>query len=350
MTPLRAIVAIGVHHTMKVLIVSRDDVKRLLSMKECIDTIEEMFRTLARGDAVLPLRQVVWQPDRKGAMVSMPSYLGSPSALGAKVISFFGDNTNTKFDTHQGVVLLFEPEHGQLLGLMDAASITSIRTAAASGVATRLLSRRSSSKLAILGSGTEAATHLEAMLVVRPISEVRVWSRNPAHAIRFVDHFSSIYTSIKINAPGSVREATSDADIICTTTSTIEPILAGEWIKNGSHINAVGSSTPNARELDSQAIAKSSLFVDRRESTLHEAGDFLIPKKEGVINNAHVKGEIGDVLLKSIRGRVSEEEITLFKSLGIATEDVAAAHLIYERASKTNSGTWVELGGERAIF
>ena len=334
---------------MKTLVLGHDQVKKLLSMKECIDAIEAMFKALAAGKAVLPLRQVVFKPDRKGALGSMPSYLGEPEAFGSKVITYFAGNTNTKFDSHQGAVLLFETENGRLLGIMDASSITSIRTAAASGVATRLLARKGATTLAILGSGTEAATHLEAMASVRDLEKVRIWSRTMDHARRFVERHSSAYPSLEFKAVASVREAVSDADIVCTTTSSTEPVLAGEWLKLGTHVNAVGASIPSARELDSEAVLRSALYVDRRESALTEAGDFLIPKKEGLIDDSHIKGEIGEVLCGKIKGRVSEDEITLFKSLGIATEDVAAAHLLYTKAVSQGSGTWIEFSAEREL-
>ncbi|MDG6997149.1 MAG: ornithine cyclodeaminase family protein [Nitrososphaerota archaeon] len=332
---------------MKTLILGHDQVKQLLTMKDCIEAIEAMFMTLAAGKAVLPLRQVMFDPEKKGALASMPSYLGEPKAFGAKVITYFMGNMNTKFDSHQGAVLLFETENGRLLGIMDASSITAIRTAAASGVATRLLARRNSKTLAILGSGTEATTHLEVMLAVREVERVLVWSKTPDHARKFVERNTTSFPRVELKVAESIRQAVSNADIICTTTGAVEPILAGEWIKQGAHINAVGSSLPTARELDSAAVLKSRLFVDRKESALREAGDFLIPKKEGLIDDSHIKGEIGEVLTGRVIGRREESDVTLFKSLGIATEDVAAAHLLYTKALSQGSGTWVEFSSER---
>ena len=332
---------------MKTLILGHDQVKQLLTMKECIEVIEAMFKALAEGKVVLPLRQVVFDPEQKGALGSMPSYLGEPKAFGSKVITYFKENTDTKYDSHQGAVLLFETENGRLLGIMDATSITAIRTAAASGVATRLLAKRRCKTLAILGSGTEAETHLEAMLAVRDLERVRVWSRNLDHARKFIERNSVSFPTVDLKAADSVRQAVSEADIICTTTSAVEPVLAGEWISSGAHINAVGSSSPTARELDSAAVVRSRLFVDRRESALSEAGDFMIPKKEGLIDDSHILGEIGEVLLGKVVGRQSDSEVTLFKSLGIATEDVAAAHSLYTKALSSGAGTWVEFNGER---
>jgi ornithine cyclodeaminase len=263
--------------------------------------------------------------------------------MGLKAISVFPGNHATDYDSHQGTVMLFETQNGRLLAMMDAGKITAIRTAAVSGVATRLLARDDAENLAILGSGVQAKTHLEAMQVARKIRRVRVWSRELSHAQKFAD-LESTDRNIPIKAADTVAEAVRGADIICTVTSTTEPILQGAMISPGTHINAVGSSVPFARELDTAAVVKSKLFVDRRESVLNEAGDFLFPKKEGAIDDVHILAEIGDILLDKIKGRESNKDITLFKSLGLAVEDVAAAHFIYQKLLKNNEGKWVEFG------
>jgi alanine dehydrogenase len=243
--------------------------------------------------------------------------------------------------------MLFEAKHGRLLSLMDSSSITGIRTAAVSGVATRLLARPDAHDLAILGSGVQAQTHLEAMLIARPIKRVRIWSRNADHAADFAERESQRHNLV-IEVMPNVQDTVSGADIICTNTATPEPILLGDWIAPGAHINAVGSSVPFTRELDTAAIVKSRMFVDRRESTVNEAGDFLFPKKEGAITDDHIQGEIGELLTGKIEGRKSVDEITLFKSLGLAIEDLAAAHHVYTKALEKNIGLSVELGGSRA--
>jgi ornithine cyclodeaminase len=242
--------------------------------------------------------------------------------------------------------MLFETQNGRLLAMMDAGKITAIRTAAVSAVATRLLASTDAENLAILGSGVQAATHLDAMRLVRNIKRVKVWSRNFDHAQSFAQR-ESTRLSLSIGAIENAERAVEGADIICTVTSSMDPILHGDWIAPGTHINAVGSSVPFARELDTAAVVKSKLFVDRRESTLNEAGDFLFPQKEGAINDAHVLGEIGDILLDKVRGRESVNDITLFKSLGLAVEDVAAAHFIYQKLSKQGGGRWVEFNATK---
>jgi ornithine cyclodeaminase len=230
--------------------------------------------------------------------------------------------------------------------MMDATTITAIRTAAVSGVATRLLARPDSKSLAILGTGVQGRSHLSAMIHARPIETVRIWSRNAEHAQQFAKREEERH-GLSILVASSVAEAVSDADIICTTTSAREPILNGEWIPAGAHINAVGSSVPFARELDAAAVKKTRLYVDRRESILSEGGDFLLARKEGAVDDTHIIAEIGEVLLDETKGRRSSDEITLFKSLGLAVEDLAAAKHIYNKAVKEGVGVMVELGGER---
>ena len=331
---------------METLIVSQTEVAQLLPMDECIDVMEQAFRALAGGDAILPLRPVMWLPERVGALAMMPSYLGGLQAIGLKAITVFPGNHGTPYDAHQGVVMLFEAQNGRLLAIADATSITAIRTAAASGLATKLLAKPDAGDLAILGTGTQARTHLDAMRVVRPLRRVRVWSRQPENVQRFVEVESKRY-GIKIEGMPDAKSAVECADLICATTSAREPVLRGEWLAPGAHINAVGSSVANTRELDTAAVAKSRLFVDRRESAQNEAGDFLIPKQEGAIGDEHILGEVSDLVTGKVEGRKSTDDITLFKSLGIAIEDLASIQHIYDKAREKKMGTWVALGGGR---
>ena len=328
------------------LIITDKQVERLLPMGECIETMSDALKTLARGGAVLPLRQIMWLPDKSGALGVMPSYLDSPASLGVKVITVFQKNLGTRYDSHQGAVLLFDAEHGVLQAVIDASSITAIRTAAVSGVATRALARAEAGDLCLMGSGAQAMTHLEAMHSVRTLRRVRVWSRNFENASAFAAK-ALAKLGIEVEAVASPQAAVMDADIICTTTSSREPVLRGEWIAPGAHINAVGSSIPAARELDTAAVVNASLFVDRRESTINEAGDFLFPLKEGAIDASHIRAELGEVLTGAHDGRATGSEITLFKSLGIAIEDLASAQLIHRKAIELGLGTAIELGGLR---
>ena len=331
---------------MKVLMVNHQEVQQFLTMDECVDAMADVFKMLNRGNAVNPLRNLMWLPDKTGLIGMMPAYLADSRVMGLKAISVFPGNHATDYDSHQGTVMLFETQNGRLLALMDAGKITAIRTAAVSGAATRLLASKDAENLAILGSGVQAATHLDAMRVVRNIRRVRVWNRNFDHAQSFAER-ESARVSLSIEAIESAEHAVDGADIICTVTSSTDPVLQGDWIVPGTHINAVGSSVPFARELDTAAVVKSKLFVDRRESTLKEAGDFLFPKKEGAINDDHILGEIGDILLDKVKGRESGKDITLFKSLGLAVEDVAAAYFIYQKLSNQGAGRWIEFNATK---
>lgn len=328
------------------LILSDADVRQLLSMRDCMDAMESALRALSRGEAALPLRTVMKVPNSGNFFATMPGFVGSPDSLGAKIITVFPGNDATPFDSHQGAVLLFDTTNGSLQAVMDASSITAIRTAAVSGVATRLLARETAGDLAILGAGVQAVTHLEAMSVARPLRRVRAWNRGAERLRELVDTAKSRF-GIDVEACASPRDAVQGADIVCTCTSSREPVLRGVWLSPGAHVNAVGASVPTARELDSTAVQRARLYVDRRESALNEAGDFLVPKAEGVISDSHIIAEVGEVLEGRAPGRGSDAEITLFKSLGLAIEDVASARLIYERARERGAGVEVKLGGLR---
>ncbi len=331
---------------MKVLILNQAAVRKLLPMRDCIELMSDTLAALARGETFQPLRSIVRLPDGRGMLGTMPGYLLGSRALGVKVLSVYLANHGTKYDSHQGAVLLFEGEHGSLQAVLDASTVTAIRTAAVSGVATRLLARADASELAILGAGVQAITHLEAMLAVRPIRRVRVWTRTLAHAQAFATEAAKRHRILAVVAP-TAEAAVRGADIVCTTTSAKEPVLEGAWLTPGMHINAVGSSVPTTRELDTEAVRRARLFVDRRESTLNEGGDFLMAKRDGAITDDHIRAEIGEIVAGRAPGRGAADEITLFKSLGLAIEDVASAEFVFRRAAKAKVGTWVEFGGEK---
>ena len=327
---------------MSLLILNRQEVRELLPMRDCMDVLTDAFRAYSSGVSVQPLRTMMRVPPGEDLLASMPGYDGDTKAVAVKLITVFHGASEAGFDSHQGLVVLFSAEHGNPLAIMDAIEITAIRTAAASGVATELLARKDASKLAILGAGVQASTHFAAMIEARPFESARIWNRSRDRAEGLVKELS-INDHVDLTVADTVEEAVADADAICTVTATMEPILKGKWLKTGAHINAVGSSTPNKRELDTEAVVKSRIFTDSRESALSEAGDFLIAKSEGAVEENHILGEIGDILIGKVPGREHPDEITLFKSLGMAVEDVAPAHLIYERAKTENKGVWVEM-------
>ena len=327
---------------MKILVLNHSEVEELLPIRECIPVMEDALAGLARGEAHQPLRMIVQPPGAAGDMALMPSYrAGDRAAYGLKAVCFFAGNPALGLDSHQGGVMLFSAETGELLALMNASAITAIRTAAVSGAATKLLARDDASELAIIGSGVQARAHLEAMSCVRAIKRARVASLTIDHARRFAEAIGSRH-AFPIEPVESVEAAVRGADLIVTATTAEHPILKREWISAGAHLNVVGSSIPTTREVDTATMAAATLFVDRRESTLNEGGDYLFAMREGAIGPDHIRAEIGELLIDKHPGRTSPEEITLFKSLGLAIEDLASAAYLYRKAKETQAGAWVE--------
>ncbi|MBV8200211.1 MAG: ornithine cyclodeaminase family protein [Acidobacteria bacterium] len=355
------------------------EVEQLLPMGECIALMEGALRELALGAAVQPLRSVMRLEGVPGLLGVMPGQIAVsrtpaaapgaggpggagglggpgdpagpgepgepggpgghrlPSVAGVKVVSIFPGNRERGDESHFGAVLLFETATGRPIAYLDAAAITAIRTAAVSAVATRLLARAEAGDLALLGAGVQAHTHLAALSLVRELRRVRVWSRRPESARGFAAAASARH-GMAVEASPSAAAAVAGADLVCTVTAAREPVLAGEWLAPGTHVNAVGASAAASRELDSAAVARARLFVDRRESTINESGDFLFPLREGAIAEDHIQGEIGELLLGRLAGRRAASEITLFKSLGLAVEDLAAAHHVYRQALARGRG------------
>jgi ornithine cyclodeaminase len=333
---------------MKVLFLNEAGVHKLLAMEACVPLMRETLSTLARGDAVLPLRNMVKLPDGSGILGLMPGYLGSPQSFGLKVVSVMPGNHGTGYDSHQGVVMLFGVKHGEPLAILDATAITAIRTAAVSGAATEALARADAGDLALIGSGAQARTHLRAMAAVRKLRRVRVWSRTAANVRKFAESESARLAANggpRVEAAASAEEAVRGADLICTTTAAKLPVLEGRWLSAGAHINAVGACFAGSRELDTEAVRRARFFTDRRESCVNEAGDFMIARNEGAIGDDHLLGELGDVFLGRLEGRRSPDDVTVFESLGIAVEDLASAHFLLEEAKRTGAGTWLEWGG-----
>lgn len=331
---------------MTVRILNQAEVTALLPMGECIELMDRVLRTLNSGGAQQPLRSGIVLPEGRGIFGVMPAALADPLSLGLKAIAVFPGNDGTVYDSHQGLVLLFDPQHGFPIAIMDASSVTAIRTAAVSAVATRALAREDAGDLAILGSGVQARTHLEAIAAVRKLSRVRAWSPNRARLEAF-GRWAKEHLGITVETVAGARDAVTGAGIVCTVTASRVPVLEGAWLADGAHVNAVGSSIPSARELDTAAIVRGRLFVDRLESALNEAGDFLIPRAEGAVTDRHILGEVGDVLLKRVAGRAGASDLTIFKSLGLAVEDLAAAHHVLRQAEVRGVGLVTDLGGRR---
>ncbi len=302
---------------MKLLILSEQEVHQLLTMRDCIAVMEEALADLARGKVTNPLRSMTRGEGSAGILGLMPAYRGD---YGLKEVCVYPGNPARGLDTHLGCVILHDGETGAPKAIMNASAITAIRTAAVSAVATKLLARDDAHILAILGAGVQGQSHLQAIPLVRDIKEVRIFSRTERQLAN------------------SAEEAVRGADIIVTATSSREPVLEREWIAPGAHINAVGSSVKTSREIDTETMKTASLFVDRRESTLNESGDYLMSG----VGPEHIRAEIGEILIGQAKGRTSKEEITLFKSLGLAVEDLASAQFLFQEAQRRGRGTWVD--------
>ena len=327
---------------MKVLVLNSRQIKQLLPIVDCIELMADALSALARDEVHQPLRTIIRPPNARGLLGLMPAYRsGERGAFGLKAICVFPENPSQGKDAHQGAVTLFSRETGELLALMNASEITAIRTAAVSAVATRLLAREDAHELAIIGAGVQARSHLTALASVRAITHARVCARNFDHAQRLAEEVQPDF-SFPIEPVRNNEEAVREADIIVTATSSLEPVINREWISSGAHMNAIGTHSPNSREIDSATMAAARIFADRRESVLNESGDYLLAAKEGVVKPESIVGEIGELLLGKVSGRTSESEITLFKSLGLAIEDVVCADYLYAKASKTDVGTWVD--------
>lgn len=327
---------------MQIIVLDYQQVVDLLPMGECIDVMSEVLAALDRDEAFNPLRSVVKPPGAGHFLGLMPAYRGGDRpAYALKEVCIFPDNPTRGLDAHQGSVLLHSAETGELMAVMNGSAITEIRTAAVSGLATRLLARDDAKELAIIGTGVQGRSHLRAMAAVGGFERARVCSRRVENAEAFAKEHGP-HVPFEIEPVADVKSAVKSADVIVTATSSRTPVVERDWIRPGAHINAVGSSIPTTREVDTATMAASALFVDRRESTLNESGDYLFAAKEGAIGPDHIRAELGELINGKKSGRTSPEEITLFKSLGIAVEDLASAQHLYDRAREKGVGTRID--------
>ena len=321
---------------MSVLVLSEHDVRELLDMESCIDAMGDVLARLARGELTNPLRTLL-SPGDGTAMGLMPSHSGGDEPVYAlKEIVVVGANSARGLDPHQGSVLLHDGTNGKLIAVLNASPITEIRTAAVSGAATRALARARSRTVAVLGSGVQGRSHVDAMQTVLDDPIVRIWSRNRSHAEALALETHSLVAE-------SVEEAVDGADVVCTATSAAEPIVELGWLAPGTHVNAAGAF-PNgqSRELAGDIVASARLYVDRRESALNESGDVRLALAEHGLGEDHIVGELGELLAGTVEGRTSDHELTVFKSMGIAVEDLASAQLCVARARERGVGVEVE--------
>ncbi|AAV97046.1 ornithine cyclodeaminase family protein [Ruegeria pomeroyi] len=305
-------------------IISAEEIRQHLPMRDAIEVVEKTMIQVSQGKANLPLRTVM---DINGTnrLGVMPGALSDPTLYGIKVLSLFPGNPAKGLSSHTGTVLLFDAETGQPRAALDADAITAIRTAAATAVATRALARSDAQVLALIGTGEQAESHIEALTLVREIAEIRVAGRNPERAAAFVRRMADHYPGITFTAATDVEQAVSGADIVCTLTSSPSVVLHGDWIGPGTHVNAVGASIPSMQEIDETLLLKSELFVDYRPSAFAQAREIISALETGAMSEAHVRGEIGEVLSGKIPGRSGTDAITLYRSLGIAAQDLACA-------------------------
>lgn len=315
-------------------------IRDLLTPAVAIDVVDAAMREVSQGNVELPLRWGLKLPN--GAMGMMPGYLGSPECFGIKLVSLFPGNPAVGLPSHLGLMVLFEAERGEPVALLDGDVVTSLRTAAASAVATHALARPDAAELLIVGTGQQASAHVPAMLAVREIRRVRIWGRSADKAIELAGEFAQRYP-LPVEACTELKDAVQTADIVCTVTGAREPLLHGEWLRPGAHLNLVGSSVPEHREVDTDAVRRASFFVDFRASAFTQAGELLTAIAEGAVDEDHVCGEIGEVLLDRIPGRSDDQQITVYKSLGVAAQDLAAAWYLYEEAEARGLGSVIEL-------
>lgn len=311
--------------------ISPDEVYAMLPIKECIDVVEAVMIAVSRGQANLPLRSIMPLGDGN-AMGIMPGGLADPAIHGIKLVSLYPENPKLGLSSHQGVILLFDSRDGRPIAAVDGASITAQRTAAASAAATRALARPNARVLAILGSGEQADHHLPAHLAVRPFDEVRVWSRTSDNSRAFAARHRPAVAAIR--AVETAEEAVRGADVIVTATASPQAILRGAWLEAGQHVNLVGASVASAREIDDEGVARARYFVDTLAGAKAQAGEYIDALKAGMITEDHILGEIGQVYDRKRAGRLSLSDITIYKSLGVAAQDIAAAYRVFLEAQR----------------
>ena len=307
--------------------ISAEEIANRLTYEKCIPIVRDAMIAFSKRQTKQLLRSIL--PLSEGRVLGiMPGAMGAHATFGAKLISVFTQNFDRGMPSHQGLVVLFDPQTGAPVCVADASTITAIRTAAATAVATDALARKEARTLALLGYGEQAATHARALRKVRDVSSITVWGRSPERACAFAERMQT-ELNLPIHTAKTSREAVADADIVCTLTSATDPILNGEWLRTGTHVNLVGSGFAGPAEVDNQLVARSRFFVDSREGVIQQGGEFLRAKAAGLIGDDHIAGEIGQVLAGEIEGRRSPDEITVYKSLGHVVQDLASAWALY---------------------
>jgi ornithine cyclodeaminase/alanine dehydrogenase len=313
-------------------------------MQDCLTAVEAAFGELARGNAIMPQRSVVQVAEQRGLFLGMPAYIGGElNALGLKVVTVYPDNpTQHDLPTTLGTLMFCDPATGRAVAIMDAGYLTAVRTGAASGVATKYLARNDANTCVVFGAGVQARKQLEALKIVRPIEKVYVLDLVPAAQEKFAEDMGA-KLGLDIVPTSDAQKAVNEADIVVTASSSHDPVFDGNWLKPGTHINNIGSHSPDARELDTVTVLRSKFVADLKDANLAEAGDILIPIKEGAVTEDHIHASLGEIVIGSKPGRENSEEITVFKSCGLAIQDVSTALAVYNAAKEKGVGTEVDL-------
>lgn len=323
-------------------LLTEQQVHSLLPISDLIAAMESALAKFSSGEVLQPVRSVLTVGPTKAYFGLMPAYVPSPASLGAKVVTVFGENHKKQLPSHLATILLLDPETGSLVALMDGRYITEARTAAVSAVSARFLARANAGRLAILGSGVQARSHLEALQHVRQLTDVRIWSPRAQSRQQFVDDMSP-HIPVPIVATASAEAAVRDADLVVLATSSTTPVVENAWVASGAHVMCVGACRPDQREMAPELVTRGRLYVDSKKAALIESGDVVMNIAAGHFDASHVRGEIGELVLGRVTGRTADSEVTLFKSLGMAVEDVVAADLVFRRASETGAGTELTL-------
>jgi alanine dehydrogenase len=322
------------------LVLSEREVKDLIDAEELIQALEQAHIQYSTGKAVMPVRLVVPLPQIEGRITSMPGYLDRDKALGMKVVTFFQKNPKQDLSAILATIMLFSSETGKIIAIMDGSHITAVRTACASAMATKVMANPETPVLGILGAGVQARAHIQALSYVRQVKQIKVYSPSGTSAAHIKkDLETQIAAAIEISS--TAEQAVRNSDLVVTVSTAKEPIIKPEWLKPGAHINAVGSHRPDLREIDGATLSRARIVVDSREAIMAECGDILLALKENAITEKNIDAEIGEVLAGRKAGRSSTDEITLYKSVGIAIQDIAAANLVYQKALQQKIGTEV---------
>jgi alanine dehydrogenase len=323
-------------------ILSREDVQQALPMGQAIEAMKAAFAQLSTGRADVPLRAALQVAQHNGVTLFMPAYLAADDQMAVKIVSVFNDNPAQGLPLIHALVVVVDATTGRPAAVMDGTVLTALRTGAASGAATDLLARRDVHRAAVFGAGAQGRTQLEAVCTVRPIREARVYDVAPEQAVAYADEMSQ-RLSLPVRVAETPARAVRQADVICTATTSSSPVFEDADVRPGTHINAVGAYTPHMQEVPAETVLRARVVIDHREASLAEAGDLLIPLQQGLMTEAHIYAELGEIVAGRKPGRASSEEITLFKSVGVAVQDVAAAGAVLEAARRLGLGTEVAL-------